>query len=314
MESPLRIVYAGTPAFAVPALAALVRRGHEVRGVITQPDRRAGRGRRLAPPPVKEEAQRLGLSVIQTARLDADAWQTAFGASIDVLVVVAFGQILPAAVLEQPRAGAINVHASLLPRWRGAAPIARALLAGDTETGVSIMQMTPGLDAGPVLLRQATPIQADDTAGTLHDRLAKMGAEALLSVLGDWPQYQAQAQPQDAAQATYAPKIERAEARLDWTQPAIELERRVRAFQPTPCAYTELEGSNLRIHAAQALASTPDRAPGTITAAGRYGVDVATGSGILRLLRVQPAGRRVMDAAAFSQARQLVGACLGGQP
>lgn len=312
MESPSRIVYAGTPAFAVPALAALVQGGYDVRGVITQPDRRAGRGRRLAPPPVKEEAQRLGVSVTQTARLDADAWQTAFGDSIDVLVVVAFGQILPAAVLEQPRAGAINVHASLLPRWRGAAPIARALLAGDTETGVSIMQMTPGLDAGPVLLRQATPIHADDTAGTLHDRLAEMGAEALLSVLGDWPHYQAQ--PQDAAQATYAPKIERAEARLDWTQPAVELERRVRAFQPTPCAYTELDGSNLRIHAAQAVASTPDGAPGTITAAGRDGIDVATGAGILRLLRLQPAGRRVMDAAAFSQARHLVGACLGGQP
>lgn len=310
----LRIAYAGTPGFAVPALEALAASAHELVAVFTQPDRPAGRGRRPAAPPVKAAAADAGVPVYQPERLGVDDLAAAAGdAGIDALVVVAYGQLLPAAVLDYPRLAPINVHASLLPRWRGAAPIARALLAGDDETGVTVVRMTPGLDAGPMLLRRACPIAPDDTAATLHDRLAALGAEALGAVLDDLPGHLAAAEAQDEARATYAPKLSRAEGALDWTRPAPELARRVRALQPWPAAWTTLAGEPLRVWAAEARpgADTGGAAPGTVVAGGRAGIDVATGDGILRLLRLQPAGRRAMAAADFANARDLGGCRLG---
>ena len=310
----VRIAFAGTPGFAVPALQAVLASDHELVAVFTQPDRRAGRGRRLTPPPVKQAAQDAGVPVHQPERLTvADLDAAAGPAGLDLLVVVAFGQLLPAAVLDRPGHGAINVHASLLPRWRGAAPIARALLAGDRETGVSIMRMVPALDAGPVLFRSACPIADDDTAASLHDRLAELGAAALTEVLHDVAAYLGAAREQPAEGVTYAAKLTRDTGRIDWQQPAEEIERAVRALQPWPCAWTSLEDEPLRIWAAKARPEPApgDAAPGTVLAAGRAGIDVATGRGVLRLERVQPAGRRPMDAGDLANARALSGCRLG---
>ncbi len=314
MAAPVRLAYAGTPGFAVPALRALADAGHDIVGVFTQPDRPAGRGRRLTPPPVKQAAQELGLAVHQPSALDRGQLSAVAGeAGLDALVVVAFGQILAREVLDWPRLAALNLHASLLPRWRGPAPIARALLAGDRETGVSVMQMQPGVDTGPVLVRRRCPIAADDTAGSVHDRLADLGAEALTQVCADLPGYLATATPQDEAEACHAPKLSRAEGALDWAQPAPELERRVRALQPWPGAWTTVAGETLRIWRAEALAGTGDDgdAPGTVVASHRDGIDVVTGTQRLRLLRLQPAGRRPMDVADFVNARDLTGWRLG---
>lgn len=311
MARALRIAFAGTPAFAVPSLEALAASRHEVVAAFTRPDRPAGRGRRPTPPPVKGAAEAAGIAVRQPERLDAEALRAAAG-DLDVLAVVAFGQLLPPAVLELPRLAPLNVHASLLPRWRGAAPIARALLAGDTETGVSIVRMTPALDAGPVLARHACAIGPDDTAVSLHDRLAALGAQALVAVLDDLPGALARAEPQDERAATYAPALERADGRVDWSRPATDIARAVRALQPWPAAWTTLDGEPLRVWAAEARPGDAAGAPpGTVLAAGRAGVDVATGEGVLRLLRVQPAGRRAMGAADFANARELAGCRLG---
>jgi len=308
----LRLAYAGTPDFAVPALRALAAGGHTIAGVFTQPDRPAGRGRRLTPPPVKRAAQALDLPVYQPERLDADVLAQAVGdAGVDALVVVAFGQILPRTILAWPRWDALNVHASLLPRWRGSAPIARALLAGDSATGVTIMRMEPGLDTGPMLLQRACAIGATDTALVLHDRLAELGAEAITRVCDDLPAHLAAAEPQDEAAATYAAKLTRDEGRVDWRQPAVEIERRVRALQPWPAAWTPLDGETWRIWGAQVGAEAHGTEPGTVVACARHGIDVATGSGVLRLLRLQPAGRRAMSAADVANARDLTGCRFG---
>ncbi len=312
MSGSLRLVYAGTPDFAVPALRALAGAGHTIRGVFTRPDRPAGRGRRLTPPPVKRAAQTLELPVHQPERLDADVLAQAVGdAGLDALVVVAFGQILPRTVLASPRWGALNVHASLLPRWRGSAPIARALLAGDSVTGVTIMRMEPGLDSGPILLQRACAIEGSDTAPVLHDRLAELGAEAIATVCDDLPAYIEAAEPQDEAAATYAAKLSREEGRIDWREPAAELERRVRALQPWPAAWTTLDGEIWRIWAAQVPGETYGAEPGVVVTCTRHGIDVATASGVLRLLRVQPAGRRAMSAADLANARDLTGCRFG---
>ncbi len=308
-DQALRIAFAGTPEFATPCLRAVLDAGHDTSAVFTQPDRPAGRGRKPQPPAVKRVAREAGVPVYQPERLARRDLDMAAGPpGLDLLVVVAFGQILPAAVLAAPRLGAINVHASLLPRWRGAAPIARALLAGDTETGVSVIRMTEAMDAGPILMESRYRVAADETARSLHDRLAVLGADALTTVLRDPVGHIATARPQDPAAATFAPKLSRAEGRIDWRRPASEIARRVRALQPWPCAWTPLDGEPLRVLEAEAVADDAAGGdPATVLSAGREGVDVATGEGVLRLLRVQPAGGRAMAAADFANARHLPG-------
>jgi methionyl-tRNA formyltransferase len=303
-----RIGFAGTPEFAVPALEALAASGAQIPIVLTQPDRPAGRGQALTSSAVKAAAARLGLSVVQPPTLKGIDLR-ALGAAPDLMVVIAYGLLLPSAVLRWPTRGCINLHASLLPRWRGAAPIQHALLAGDQVTGVSVMQMDEGLDTGPVYARHALDIAPHETAGTLHDRLAALAAGALVAVLPEILMGRVEPQPQDRAHATYAPKIAKAEAMLDWRRSAIELERRVRAFNPWPIAEGRLvDGRRLRIWDAQAIAQTCSAAPGTITAAGRAGIDVATGVGQLRIVQLQAPGTRAMDAAAYLAAHSLAGA------
>ena len=316
---PLAVVYAGTPEFAVPALEAIVAAGHRVLAVYTQPDRPAGRGRELAASPVKRRALELGLAVEQPATLkDAATLARLAALRPDVVVVAAYGQLLPPAALAVPRLGCLNIHASLLPRWRGAAPIQRALLAGDEVTGVAIMRMEAGLDTGPVYRTERVPIGPRDTAGELTTRLARVGAGALVATLAALEAGTPVAVPQPAAGASYARKLEKREAELDWTQPAAVLERAVRAFLPWPVAETRWQGAQLRVRAAEAVPGAAGGAPGDIVAAGRAGLEVATGDGRLRLTQVQLAGRNVVTGAEFAQAEArrgpLVGARLGGAP
>lgn len=304
----MRIVFAGTPEFALPSLEAIVASDHELVGVLTQPDRRAGRGRQARPSPVKARALALDVPIEQPARVRGNAavqdWLTACQA--DVLVVVAYGQILPAAVLETPRYGAINVHGSLLPRWRGAAPIARAIQAGDEESGVTIMQMAAGLDTGDMLAKRRTPITATTTAGALHDCLAKQGAEALRTVLDGMPDG-LNPEPQDEAQACYARRLDKAEAAVDWQQSAVEIARLIRAFSPWPVAHAGLAGQRLRLWQAEAEAAAGQAPPGTVVAAGQSGLDVATGDGVLRITELQLPGKRRMAAADAANGRDWMG-------
>lgn len=294
MNQPLRVVFAGTPDFAVPCLEACLRSRAEVVAVYTQPDRPAGRGRKLTPSPVKQAAVAAGVPVQQPTSLkDAHVQATLAGFAADLMIVVAYGLILPRAVLRIPRLGCWNVHASLLPRWRGAAPIQRAILAGDTETGVDLMQMEAGLDTGPVLLEARTPIAADETGGRLHDRLSAMGAELLASGLArtlDGEILAATAQPE--AGATYAHKLDKTEARLDLTRPAQALERAIRAFNPWPVAEADIVGERLRLWNAHATDGAGQ--PGEVLAAHRDGLIIACGDGALCLTEVQrPGGRRI---------------------
>ncbi|HEU4618099.1 MAG TPA: methionyl-tRNA formyltransferase [Gammaproteobacteria bacterium] len=311
MTALAAIAFAGTPEFAVPTLRALAAAEVRITAVLTQPDRPAGRGRRLAAPPVKRAALELGLDVHQPLRLRDPSMAGAWGPRPRLLVVAAYGLLLPTWLLDWPELGCVNVHASLLPRWRGAAPIQRAVLAGDAETGISIMRMEEGLDTGPVYLRSATPIGARETAGELHDRLAALGAQLAVEALPGLLDASLRAEPQDERLATYARKIDKAEARLDWRDSARALERRVRAFNPWPVAVARLDdGRELRIWRAEALPADPARqavveAPGAIVGAGRAGIDVATADGVLRLLEVQPPSGRAMDAAAYLAAHSL---------
>ncbi|WP_018953629.1 methionyl-tRNA formyltransferase [Thioalkalivibrio sulfidiphilus] len=308
----LRIVYAGTPEFAVPALQALIDSPHQVVAVYTQPDRPAGRGRKLTPSPVKRLALEHGIPVEQPERLKSPEVQARLRAyAPDVMVVAAYGLILPRAVLEIPTHGCLNIHASLLPRWRGAAPIQRAILAGDAETGVTLMQMAPGLDTGDMLLKAVTPIGPADTAQDLHDRLAEQGAQLLLVCLEDLQAGRLRPEPQDEALATYAEKLSKAEAELDWFLSAAVLDRQVRAFNPWPVAYTHLDGETLRIWAAEPVASAVTATPGSVVAEGPQGIDVATGEGLLRLNRIQFPGGRPLTAAQVVAGRSLLGKRLG---
>ncbi|KRG40925.1 methionyl-tRNA formyltransferase [Stenotrophomonas pictorum JCM 9942] len=301
----MRIVFAGTPEFAVASLGAAARQ-HEVVAVYTQPDRPAGRGRGLMPSPVKLDAIARGIPVFQPETLKtAEAQQQLRALQPDLMVVVAYGLILPKAVLAIPTHGCWNVHASLLPRWRGAAPIQRAIQAGDAETGVCLMQMEAGLDTGPVLLRQHTPINDTDTGGQLHDRLAQLGAQVLADGLG---LLRAGLKPipqvQPAEGVTYAHKLDKAEARLDWDQDAEVLARTVRAFNPWPIAEAVLAGERVRIHGAVAIADNHGKAPGTVIGAAREGIDIACGRGALRLRVVQREGGKAITAADYLNARR----------
>jgi methionyl-tRNA formyltransferase len=298
---PLRLAFMGTPDFAVPSLAALVEAGHEVVAVYTQPPRAAGRGKKARPSPVQRWAEERGLPVRIPARLRDPADQADFAAlALDLAVVVAYGLILPKAVLEAPRLGCVNAHASLLPRWRGAAPIQRAILAGDRETGITIMRMAEGLDTGPMLAVQTTPIGDADTAGSLHDRLAGMGAALLVETVENLVADRAEAATQDDALATYATKIEKAEGRIDWGAPAGAIHRQVRAFAPVPGAFFDLAGERIKLLAAAPEADCDGDAPGAVLDDGLL---VACGEGALRLLRLQREGKAAMDAEAFLRGR-----------
>lgn len=301
----MRIVFAGTPEFAVSSLRAAARH-HEVVAVYTQPDRPAGRGRGLAPSPVKLEAVARGIPVYQPESLkDETAQQQLRDLQPDLMVVVAYGLILPRAVLAIPAHGCWNVHASLLPRWRGAAPIQRAIQAGDTQTGVCLMQMEAGLDTGPVLLQQTLSIAASDTGGQLHDKLAELGAQVLSDGLGLLRAgIKPIAQPQPAEGVTYAHKLDKAEAKLDWSADAALLARTVRAFNPWPIAEAQLAGERVRIHGAVALDDNGGHAPGTVIAAAREGIDIACGQGALRLRVLQREGGKAITAADYLNARR----------
>ncbi len=318
----MRLVFMGSPAFALPTLRRLVDSEHEVVAVYTQPDRQAGRGRALAPPPAKEWALAHGLSVLQPPRVSAPEPVEGLAAlKPDLIVIAAFGQILKQPVLDIPPRGILNVHASLLPRHRGAAPIAAAILAGDAETGVTIMQVELALDAGPVLAARPTPISDDDTTGTLTEKLAEQGASLLMEVLPGWLSGKLQARPQDEALATYAPPVRKEDALVDWNLPAVEIWRRVRAYNPWPVAFTTLRGQPLRLLEAWPLAAESGEAPGTVVrcpapTAESGGTDAAfavqTGEGLLGIVRVQRAGRRAMTAAEFLRGeRELIGKRLG---
>lgn len=304
---PLKLVFAGTPEFSLPCLRVLLDGSDTVQAVYTQPDRPAGRGRQLSASPVKRLALGHGIEVRQPRTLrDAEAQAALRELQPDLMIVIAYGLILPQAVLDIPRHGSWNVHASLLPRWRGAAPIQRAIQAGDSESGVCLMQMEKGLDTGPVMLTLRTPITPDETAGSLHDRLAELGAEVLrdaLKLLRNGMPPAAQAQPDEGA--TYAHKLDKAEAVLDLSLPAFELARTVRAFQPWPVAEIELFGERLRVHAAEALSTQHDAQPGSELAASAQGLDLACGDGALRLLRVQRAGGKPIAIGDFLNARRV---------
>jgi len=305
----MKIIFAGTPDFAAAALKRIVQAGFEVPLVLTQPDRPKGRGMALQPSPVKQTALELGLNVEQPEKLrgndDALAHIRSIGA--DAMVVAAYGLILPQAVLDAPKHGCLNIHASLLPRWRGAAPIQRAIEAGDAETGICIMQMDKGLDTGAVWTEARLPITADDTAASLHDRLMTLGSATLLRTLPDVLTQTRQPTPQAADGITYAHKLNKAEARLDWHAPVATLDRKIRAYNPTPIAHTTLDGEALRIHAAHVLNHTPAAAPGTITAHHADGLDVACADGTLRITRLQLPGKTATDAAALRHSRDLTG-------
>jgi methionyl-tRNA formyltransferase len=319
----MRIAFAGTPQFALPALRALAHSRHQLVGVLTQPDRPAGRGRRVQPGPVKQFAQQLGLPVSQPPRLaTAEQWAPLAQWAPDALVVIAYGLILPPAVLSLPRLGCINVHASLLPRWRGAAPIQHAILAGDTETGVSIMQMQAGLDTGPVLAVRRVPLAATVTAALLHEQLALLGAELLLPTLAALEAGSARAQAQPEQGVTFAPKIGKQQAQIDFGLDAPYIARQVRAFNPWPVAETSWHGTQLRLWEAQpveeaapaALAAVPEAAapaPGTVLALHDEQLWVGCGRGILAITRLQLAGRRVVTAREFAAAAAPIGEQLG---
>lgn len=297
MSDSLRIIFAGTPDFAARHLDALLSSEHQIVGVFTQPDRPAGRGKKLMPSPVKVLAEEKRIPVFQPVSLrPQDNQQLVADLQADVMVVVAYGLILPKAVLEMPRLGCLNVHGSLLPRWRGAAPIQRSLWAGDTETGVTIMQMDVGLDTGDMLYKLSCPITAEDTSATLYDKLAQLGPQGLLATLTQIATGTATPEIQDEKQVTYAEKLSKEEALLDWSLPAEQLERCIRAFNPWPMSYFVIEDQPVKVWKASVINSQAKAEPGTIIEANKQGIQVATAEGILNLESLQPAGKKAMNA------------------
>jgi methionyl-tRNA formyltransferase len=312
VSAALRVIFAGTPEFSVPALEGLLGSQHYVCAVYTQPDRPAGRGQHVAMSAVKQCALKHGIAVEQPATLrDATAVEKLEQWRADVMIVVAYGLILPPAVLAIPPLGCINIHASLLPRWRGAAPIQRAILAGDTESGVAIMRMEAGLDTGPILLERRTALAARETAGSLHDRLAASGADALLEALVGVVDGSIEPRAQSAEGVTYAAKINKQEALIDWSSSARAIDRQIRAFNPWPIAETRWQGQQLRVWEASPEGAASDAPPGSVIAATAEGIRVSTGDGVLNITRVQLAGRKAVAAAEFINAHRMDAARLG---
>lgn len=314
MSDSLRIIFAGTPDFAARHLDALLSSQHQIVGVFTQPDRPAGRGNKLTPSPVKVLAEQHNLPVFQPVSLrPEDSQKLVSDLNADVIVVVAYGLILPKAVLDMPRLGCINVHGSLLPRWRGAAPIQRALWAGDAETGVTIMQMDVGLDTGDMLHKVSCPITAQDTSATLYDKLAEMGPQGLLATLAELANGTATPEKQDEALVTYAEKLSKEEARLNWTLSAAQLERCVRAFNPWPVSFFMIDGQPVKVWQSQVIAAEQNQAPGTIISADKHGIAVATAEGALLMTQLQPSGKKSMSAQDLLNSRRewfIPGNCL----
>ncbi|BAU56812.1 methionyl-tRNA formyltransferase [Halorhodospira halochloris] len=300
-----RIIFAGTPDFAVPALESLVAAGYPPLQVYTQPDRRAGRGRKLKPPPVKVAADKHAIPVKQPERLDAEEAAAIAAQQPDLMVVVAYGQILPAAVLEAPRCGCVNIHASLLPRWRGAAPVQRALMAGDKQTGITLIRMDEGLDTGAMFARESTPIGPEDTGGSLHDRLADLGARLLVEHLPAILEGSISAVAQPADGVTYAAKLGSADYWLDWSRPAVELERQVRALYPLPGARTRLGKRDVRVQEAHHSSGVAGDEPGRVVDISSRGIAIATAAGRLVITRLKPAGGREQAVAAYLNGNDL---------
>ncbi|MCY9813284.1 methionyl-tRNA formyltransferase [Aeromonas caviae] len=301
----LKLIFAGTPDFAARHLAALLSSGHEVVAVYTQPDKPAGRGQKLTASPVKELALAHDLPVYQPASLRNEAAQAELAAlGADLMVVVAYGLILPKAVLDTPRLGCINVHGSLLPRWRGAAPIQRSIWAGDAETGVTIMQMDVGLDTGAMIRKVTCPIASDETSASLYDKLAGLGPQALVDTLDAMAAGGTAAEPQDDALANYAEKLSKEEARIDWSMDAVAIERCIRAFNPWPISWFDVAGQTVKVWQAEVVAQDHGQAAGTLLKADKQGIEVATGQGVLRLLTLQPPGKKAMSVSDLLNSRR----------
>lgn len=316
---PLRIIFAGTPEFSVAPLQTLLNSPHQVVAVYTQPDRPAGRGQKLTASPVKQLALAHALPIYQPQNLkDPETQQTLANLNADLMIVVAYGLILPQVVLDTPKYGCFNIHASLLPRWRGAAPIQRAIEQGDAETGITMMQMDKGLDTGDMLTQLRTPINAEDTAQTLHDRLSLLGCDAMMQTLNDLQANCLTATPQSAENVTYAEKLNKAEAQIDWQQNAQQIARKIQAFNPWPVAFCQINQQPLRIWQAKAVDTLPEKAnpnspskqPGLVLWVDKSGLFVQTGEGILCIQTLQPAGKKAMPAYDFAQSRNLVGSQL----
>jgi len=310
VKDSLRLIYAGTPEFAVPALESLHSAGHTIVAVLTQPDRPAGRGQKLQESPVKQAASKLGLKVLQPLSLRKAAIKKELRAlDADAMVVAAYGLLLPQSVLDIPRYACLNIHASLLPRWRGAAPIQRALEAGDEQTGITIMHMDAGLDTGKILSQAPLPLDIHVSAQSVHDALAQMGAQAIVAAMQNLPQQLSAAQPQDDRLATYAHKLYKQEGRIDWQQSAVINERKIRAFNPWPGSFSMLEQKRMRIWRSEVVdfdsKPSSDISPGQVIDCTAAGIDVQTGCGILRLLEVQLAGRKRLAVAEFVNAHDL---------
>lgn len=297
MSEPLKIIFAGTPDFAAKHLAALLETQHQIVGVLTRHDKPAGRGKKLTPSPVKVLAQEHDIPVFQPVSLrDAENQQWLKDRNADLMIVVAYGLILPQAVLDIPRLGCLNVHGSLLPRWRGAAPIQRSIWAGDAETGVTIMQMDAGLDTGDMLYKAVCPITADDTSATLYEKLAVTGPKALIHTVDMLSSGQCTPEKQDDTLANYAEKLSKEEARIDWQQDAAHIKRCIRAFNPWPMSYFMVQEQLIKVWQAEVIDDSQGKQPGTIISADKNGICIATGNGILNITQLQPPGKKAMSA------------------